>query len=233
MQPKTFLFNEDPMTATDKIPGGFFDMVLTRLPSVQETDHWNSPIPLNDYVELRKERYERDSFIKLMYVSGATALQTRALWDDLHQDGLWKKIKKVLKPDGVIIIISSGQSTVDIERNKQFPLRYIHNWHKASNPKEADEVEKILVFSLFAPHRGGEKRLPQELMYPAEYKNLGNNNGRLPAILCKRLIETYTLPGQRILGVNITDTSFLETCQNTDRYFIGINRSTNTAKYGK
>ena len=219
---KTFLFNEDPMTATDKIPGGFFDMVLTRLPSIQETEHWNSPIPLNDYVELKKERYERDNFFKLMYVSGATVLQTRVLWDDLHQEGLWKKIKKILKPDGTVIILSSGQNTMAVEKNNQFPLRNIHNWHKANNPKEVDEIEKILVFSLFTPCEKTKSPLPQDLMYPAEYRNIGKENGKLPVILCKRLIETYTLPGQRILDINMTDDSFLKACRNTGRHFTGI-----------
>ena len=221
---KTTLFVEDPITAMDKIPGGFFDMVLIRLPSVQETEHWNSPIPLNDYVEIKTERYEYDNFFKLMYVSGATALQTRALWDDLHQEGLWKKIKKILKPDGTVIIFPSGQNTLNVEKNHQFPLRALHNWHKASNPKEADEIEKILVFSLFAPCEKARRPLPQELMYPAEYKNIGKENGKMPVILCRRLIEAYTLPGQHILEINMTDDAFLKTCQRTGRYFAGIKR---------
>lgn len=162
------------------------------------------------YVEIKTERYEYDNFFKLMYVSGATALQTRALWDDLHQEGLWKKIKKILKPDGTVIIFPSGQNTLNVEKNHQFPLRALHNWHKASNLKEADEIEKILVFSLFAPCEKARRPLPQELMYPAEYKNIGKENGKMPVILCKRLIEAYTLPGQRILEINMTDDAFLK-----------------------
>lgn len=212
------------MAAMENIPGGLFDMVLMRLPDPNETKRWTSPIPLSDFIELNGERYEYGGYLKLMHLGGLSSTQAKAFWRDFCQDGVLKKCKEILKPDGIIVVLSRGINLQYIEKNKQIPLREIHYWYKSRLISDESDIEKIMVFSLYSPCKKSSRELPKILMYLPSYKNCGKDRGEMPATLLKNILLTYTLPGQRVLDLTTESHVFAELCNQVGRNYVGISR---------
>ncbi len=213
------------MAAMENIPGGLFDMVLIRLPDPNETKRWTSPIPLSDFVELNGERYEYSGYLKLMHLGGLSSAQAKAFWQDFCQEGVLKKCKDVLKPDGIVIALSTDVASQHIEENKQIPLREVHYWYKSRSMLEKAPVEKVMVFSLYSPCQKGSQELPKNLMYLSSYKNCGKDRGEMPTPLLKNILQTYTLPGQRVLDFTAESHVFAELCGLSGRNYVGISKN--------
>ena len=137
----------DCLTALDKIPTGCIDLILTSIPGPNERDGWGVSVPLNRFVEINGIRYEYEAFMLLMYISGVSCIEAQVRWDDSWQEGLWDKYRRILAPDGVVVLFSSGRRTAQVITGATIPWRYNLVWHKVFNGvTPLTQHEDICVF---------------------------------------------------------------------------------------
>lgn len=214
----------DCLTALDKIPTGCIDLILTSIPGLNERDGWGVSVPLNRFVEINGIRYEYEAFMLLMYISGVSCIEAQVRWDDSWQEGLWDKYRRILAPDGVVVLFSSGWRTAQIITGATIPWRYNLVWHKVFNGvTPLTQHEDICVFSHFTPAEKQPRNVPSVLSYPVAKDGLGRWCAK-PLDLCQKLICNYSEFDGRVLDNCMGEGIVGKAALRMGRQFVGIEK---------
>ena len=149
------------------LPDQSFDMILCDLPYAITRNSWDIPIPLEDYIEMDGRIIPYSEFKELLWSKPKWATRYPALidvlsksvrdaqqfWDACKRPGLWSQYKRLIKPNGVIILFGSGQFSAELMRTGKDLWRYNLVWHKTlpvgflnANRQPLRAHEDILVF---------------------------------------------------------------------------------------
>lgn len=144
----------DCMELCKEIPDESIDMVLCDLPYGTTNCKWDSLIPLNDYVIVNGKRYEKEEYILFQIKNNLTTYkEAEKIWNTKKNDGLWTHYKRIIKPNGAIVLFAQTPFDKILGSSNHKMLRYEWIWEKtqATGHYNAKKMpmkahENILVF---------------------------------------------------------------------------------------
>lgn len=74
--------------------------------------------------------YDESNFMLQQYKHGISYKEAIARWKAEKQSGLWKQYKRILVPNGIVILFSAGKFTSYLMTNAVVPWRYNLVWEK-------------------------------------------------------------------------------------------------------
>lgn len=152
------------------------------------------------------------------------AIEAQVRWDDSWQEGLWDKYRRILAPDGVVVLFSSGRRTAQVITGATIPWRYNLVWHKVFNGvTPLTQHEDICVFSHFAPAEKQPRNFPSILSYPVAKDGLGRWRAK-PLDLCQKLICNYSEFDGRVLDNCMGEGIVGKAALRMGRQFVGIEK---------
>lgn len=120
------------------------DMLLSDWPFGTTRCYWDTPLQLNDWVykkdvfysadrATRKvEKIEWDEFKRwypIVYPDRSPK-KMKAIWEANKYPGVWSEIKRVVKPNGAIVLCSAQPFTTDLIKSNRKMFRYEIIWKK-------------------------------------------------------------------------------------------------------
>jgi len=169
MQPITLpaAFCGNCLDIMPRFPDQSFDMILCDLPYAITRNSWDISIPLEDYLDFGNRLVSWSEFKDLLWTHPKWLKQYPVLMDllarptnevqkfwEMHRcPGLWAQYKRLIKPNGAIILFGSGQFSAELMRTGKDLWRYNLVWHKTlpvgflnANRQPLRAHEDILVF---------------------------------------------------------------------------------------
>jgi site-specific DNA-methyltransferase (adenine-specific) len=150
----------DCLVEMDSIPGGSVDLICADLPFGKTRNPWDTIIPMNDYVEIKKfngkiGNASFDEYLKHRIFDPERKVNPCGIvleWENKRKRGLWSHYWRILKPDGVVVLFGQDKFTAKVMLSD---IRHRYNliWEKTgpSNPFMAKKMplryhEDIMVF---------------------------------------------------------------------------------------
>lgn len=124
------LWHGDCMNLLQNIPDKSIDCIICDLPYGQTHNHWDVKLPLSDYIECGGKLLNYKEFESLNYRAGISLSETKYLWEEKHQDGLWTHYNRVIKNNGAIILFGSGMFSAELIMSNHKDFRYGLVWDK-------------------------------------------------------------------------------------------------------
>lgn len=128
---KYSLFQGDCLEVMKDIPDKSIDMILCDLPYSTTQNHWDTPIPLNDYVIINNKKIEKQEFYIMQSFNGLTKNQIDNLWKREKLDGLWTHYNRIIKDNGAIVLTSQGAFTAELILSNKSQFKYKIVWEKS------------------------------------------------------------------------------------------------------
>lgn len=148
------LINDDCFNVFNEIEDKSIDMIFCDLPyGVTARNKWDTPLPLNSYIELNGKFLYKDDFLSYCYKIDIPYKKAIENWNLNKKEGLWDFYNRIIKDNGVIILTATEPfATSLINSNKKY-FRYDLVWEKTTstgflnaNKMPLRSHERILVF---------------------------------------------------------------------------------------
>lgn len=153
---ETKLIKGDCLEVMPTLEPGSFDAVICDPPYGITACGWDSVIPFSEHVIVDGKPMYRDEYILRMLFNtyhGETARYWRDVFDEECVPGMWENIKRVLKPNGAVVLFGSQPFTSKLIMSNPgwFKFEWILNKKAVSNVGNAKFQplrchESILVF---------------------------------------------------------------------------------------
>jgi site-specific DNA-methyltransferase (adenine-specific) len=182
MNKLNIIYNEDSIIGLNKIKDKSIDMILADLPYETTQNHWDTLIPLNNFIEIKiKNKLKKLNYTEFLvyeFKKNKNYNETKEFWEKNKKIGLWTHYNRVLKENGVVVLTSQNKFTrILLESNKKY-FRYSLVWEKTKaggflNAKRMplQAHEDILIFY---------KKLPTynpQMMEGKPYTKTAKTNG--------------------------------------------------------
>ena len=180
------LFQGDCLEIMKDIPDKSIDMILCDLPYSTTQNHWDSLIPLNDYVLLNNTKIEKQEYYMIEGLKGLNKREIDALWKANKIDGLWTHYNRIIKDNGAILLFAQTPFDKILGASNLKMLRYEWIWEKTTatgylNAKKMPMKahENILVFYKKLPVYNPQKTTGHKPTNYFEHKtnNISTNYG--------------------------------------------------------
>lgn len=149
----THLIHGNCLEVMGQIPDKSIDMIFTDLPYGTTQNHFDKPIPLEDYIEIDGKYLRREQYLLLAYRTGIPYRTALATFRTQKVPGLWSHYKRIIKDNGCIALFAQAPYDVDlIESGKDL---YRYEWiiqktrptgHLNARKAPLKAHEKILIF---------------------------------------------------------------------------------------
>ena len=170
------------------IPDKSIDMILCDLPYGNFTAcKWDVVIPFNKYVQIGKKVIYEQEYVFDKMKSGASYKEALEDFLSISKDGLWEQYKRIIKPNGAIVLTASQPFTSALVMSNIKDFRYEIIWEKERptnifflKKQIAKYHENIVVFYKKQPTYNPqmEKRQGSHTQKEKEYDlTKCNNNG--------------------------------------------------------
>ena len=143
----------DCLEIMKQLPEHSVDMILCDLPYGVTQNKWDSIIPLEDYIVVDQKPFNREEYLLHTYQKNIPITDALAYWEGHCQEGLWTLYKRVIKPNGAIVLTSNELFTSELIKSNPswFKYRWVWTKSKATNFLNAKKqplrkFEDICVF---------------------------------------------------------------------------------------
>lgn len=147
------LINDDCLKAMQSIPDQSIDLILCDLPFGTTQNHWDNPLPLEDYVEIDSFHFNESEYLLYAYSNGKSYRQAQVFWEQNKIPGLWSQYRRIIKDRGCIALFCQTPFDFQLTTSNFKMLKYewIIEKTKATgflNAKKAPMKahEKVLIF---------------------------------------------------------------------------------------
>ncbi len=175
------LYNDNCLDALKTIPENSIDMVLCDLPYGLTNEKWDKVIPMNDFIIVNNKKLEFTDFAFLQYKNNVSFDKTIERFEKEKQMGLWSLYKKIVKPNGAILLFGNEPFSSYLRTSNKRSYKYDWYWEKerltniAQVMKRAGKtVETISVFYEKQPIYN-----PQMSIYTGPLRKNKVKNGKL------------------------------------------------------
>lgn len=175
------LLNGNCLNLLKMIPDNSVDMVLCDLPYGLTNETWDSVIPMNDFIVFNNKNLEFTDFAFLQYKNNVSFEKTIERFEKEKQMGLWSLYKKIVKPNGAILLFGNEPFSSYLRTSNKKSYKYDWYWEKerltniAQVRKRAGKtVETISVFYDKQPTYN-----PQMSIYTGPLRKNKVKNGKL------------------------------------------------------
>lgn len=133
------IYQLDCLIGMQSIKEKTIDMILCDLPYGMTQNHWDSLIPLQDFIEIvicsKNKKLNKQEYDLYCYENGITFTKGKELWEKDHKKGLWSHYNRILKDNGVVVLTSQGRFTsILIQSNfKNFAYKIVWEKSKPTN----------------------------------------------------------------------------------------------------
>lgn len=107
------------------------DMILCDLPYGTTNCKWDNCIPLSDYAEINGKVFDMEKYLlnvmKNRKISYEEAVKS---WKTDCKEGLWTHYKRIIKPNGVILLFAQTPFDKVLGNSNPGMLRYEWIWEK-------------------------------------------------------------------------------------------------------
>lgn len=180
------LFHGDCLEVMKNIPDKSIDMILCDLPYSTTQNHWDSLIPLNDYVLINNKKVEKQDFYILQALNGLEKKEIDKLWNSTKSIGLWTHYNRIIKDNGAIVLFAQTPFDKILGYSNLKMLRYEWIWEKTTatghlNAKKMPMKahENILVFYKKLPVYNPQKTTGHKPVNSyTKYQDDGSNYGK-------------------------------------------------------
>lgn len=132
--PINSVINADCLEVFDKIADASIDMILTDLPYGTTACKWDTVIEFNDYILYddgkRTRKIGLNESLSISHKKGLSYESTLAYFEQNKIKGLWTHYKRVLKPNGVVVLTASQPFTSVAVNSNLAWFRYDWTWDK-------------------------------------------------------------------------------------------------------
>ena len=172
------IYNMDCLEGMCGIKDKSIDMILVDPPYGTTACKWDSTLPLNDYIEIKKKKMEFEDFLLYAFKSGMSYDDAVKKFEEEKQMGLWSHYKRIIKDDGAIVIFGAEPFSSVLRDSNMEMYKYDWIWKKNtvdgffnSKCRPLKTVEMISVFSKKQARAKGDNMVyyPQGLI-PANKK---------------------------------------------------------------
>lgn len=119
------------MEVMKKMPPQSVDMILCDLPYGITQNKWDSILPLGDYVPSECGFLYKEDFLLREFKAGVAYSDALRNWNASALPGLWSLYKRVLKPNGVIVLTSNELFTSQLIDSNPDDFKYRWVWVKS------------------------------------------------------------------------------------------------------
>lgn len=180
------LFNGDCLELMSYIPDKSIDMILCDLPYATTQNHWDSLIPLNDYVLFNNKKIEKTEYYMIQALSGKSKKDIDVEWKKNKIDGLWTHYNRIIKDNGAIVLFAQTPFDKVLGNSNLKMLKYEWIWEKTTatghlNAKKMPMKahENILVFYKKLPVYNPQKTYGHTPVHSyTKYQDDGSNYGK-------------------------------------------------------
>ena len=99
------LYCGDCLEVIKEIPNKSIDMILCDPPYQVTQNKWDIIIPMNDYISINDKVLEQDEFYLKQFLKGLSKKEIDKIWKENKREGLWTHYKRIIKDNGVILLI--------------------------------------------------------------------------------------------------------------------------------
>ena len=96
---------------------------------------WDSVIPFNRYIVVKEgKRYKtlyKDEFMLRKFKEGINIKEAEKEWEENSKEGMWDKLNKLIKPNGVIVLIGSEPFSSALRMSNIKKYKYDYKWLKS------------------------------------------------------------------------------------------------------
>lgn len=127
------LYQDDCLKIMDKLIeyGVKVDMILCDLPyGVTARNKWDTPFPLNDYIEINNKKINKDEFYLQQFTKGMDKKEIDLIWNKNKKNGLWYYYNKIIKDNGAIVLFGQGIFTSNLIQSNKKMWKYNLVWDK-------------------------------------------------------------------------------------------------------
>ena len=180
------LFNGDCLQLMRDIPDKSIDMILCDLPYATTQNHWDSLIPLNDYVLFNNKKIEKTEYYMAQALNGLSKKDIDSEWKKNKIDGLWTHYNRIIKDNGAIVLFAQTPFDKVLGNSNLKMLKYEWIWEKTTatghlNAKKMPMKahENILVFYKKLPVYNPQKTYGHTPVHSyTKYQDDGSNYGK-------------------------------------------------------
>lgn len=170
------------------------DAIICDLPYGVTKNHWDSIIPLNDYIEVKKRNknimLDYNSYMLESFKNGLTYSNALEQWNINHKKGLWSNYDRILKENGVVILFSDGMFMADVMKSNEKNWKYNIVWDKLlttgflnSNKQPLRQHEEVVIFYKKQPTYNPQKKKGKLNHSKGKtQKNTNNNYGEFKIV---------------------------------------------------
>lgn len=154
------LYNGDTLEVMDELIKNNikFDSIITDPPYQTIAQDWDFIVPLQSYITYKKGKktffkYKNEYILKELE-NGKDYQDIIKYFDSNSKEGMWSKLKKLIKPKGAIVLFGSHPFTAELINSNKEMFRYEIIWNKVKptnfqmmNFQPGRVHENIRVFS--------------------------------------------------------------------------------------
>lgn len=174
------LMQGDCCEKLNEIQAHSVNLVLADPPYGITHQAWDTVLPFEDFIEKDGKRLSLTEFLLSCYKAGISYADTMSIWTQNKQQGIWKRLDRILTENGAVILFSAGAYTKTLMDSKVAESLTLLQAAKDAEKKKVDTREwgEFRVGELFAQERGKEKAPKQN--EPGDcplIQETNNNNG--------------------------------------------------------
>ena len=132
------LIHGDCLEEMKRIPDGSVDMILTDPPYGTTACKWDSVIPLNKHIMVEKSARSKnltpvyqDEYVMSQVKSGQPYPLALLKFNGLANDGMWDHLRRIIKPNGAIVMTASQPFTTTLIASNMKMFKYDWVWYKS------------------------------------------------------------------------------------------------------
>lgn len=168
------------------IPDGSIDFIFADLPYGTTKNHWDRPIPLNEYVVVNGKELTQEQYLLYAYSAGIPYQNAINDFRKAKQPGLWTHFKRILKKNGCVALFTQTPFDAEIVGSNPKWLKY--EWiikkthptgHLNANRAPMKAHEKILIFYNKTPTYNPQMTQGHAPMHTYTCRSAGSNYGNV------------------------------------------------------
>lgn len=132
--PRNSIVNADCFDVFDKIADASVDMIFTDLPYGTTACKWDTVLEFNDYILYDDGKKTRkiglDELLLISHKKGLSYESTLEYFEKSKIKGLWTHYKRILKPNGVVVLTASQPFTSVAVNSNLAWFKYEWIWSK-------------------------------------------------------------------------------------------------------
>ena len=226
MEFKSYIKNDDCFDEFKNINDNIIDMVLVDLPYGQTDNKWDNKIDLNNmWLELKKICKDRCVYVFFTTTKyGNDLINSNKKW--FRYDLIWQKSRKVgyfnakkmpLRTHEMIYVFYKKWKVYNPQKTKGEPYKMA-----VKKRIENNYMKKGGDYMATAIDNKGDRYPISILKFKNPHRTI--HSTQKPTDLCELLIKTYSNENDIVLDFTMGSGSTVESCMNTNRNYIGIEK---------